>query len=65
MHAGSDLNGVLEASVFATSLLSEPPDSPAGQLAEFLDSRGGARLDWRRIGPALSKGHTPLAVAAG
>ncbi len=56
---------MLAASVAATSLLSEPEDSPAGHLAEFLDSRGGARLDWRRIGSALSEGSTPLAVAAG
>ncbi|PRW44358.1 peptidase C69 [Chlorella sorokiniana] len=63
--AGADLNGALGASASATSLLSEPPDSPAGQLAEFLDSRGGARLDWRRVGSALSQGNTPLAVAAG
>jgi len=56
---------VLAASVAATSLLSEPEDSPAGHLAEFLDQPGGARLDRPRIGPALSAGSTPLAVAAG
>ena len=64
-HAGTDLNGALGASACPTMLLCEPPDSPAGQLAEFLDRLGGARLDWRRIGSALSEGNTPLAVAVG